>query len=186
MLRHKTDYPLLHFVQIFEGLGYADNQAVQADGMDGHRSSLRNNRAIRRYGDRDTDAVPAPQHQSYGRFRQGGDHFGNGQTCLHIPSDCIQNYQNAFYLRVLLGGYQLGNQMLIFGGFVLGRQYNMPFDLPDNRHRKNIRFPVAGRLDLTQLGNGFYCFFLLHRHRLRRSGLFRFVRHALRPLSHTC
>lgn len=54
---NKADDPVLHFVQVFIGLGDANDQAGEANGVDGHGGRFGNERMIGRHGYRHADAI---------------------------------------------------------------------------------------------------------------------------------
>ena len=103
-----------------------------ADRMDGHGGSGNDEAAPGADGQGDADGMAAPQHQGGGGLGQAGDQLGQGQPGLHIPAHRVQQHQQALDGGILLDCHQLGDHMLVLGGFLALGRFHMAFDLADD------------------------------------------------------
>ena len=121
------------------------------------------------------------QHQRDGGGLHTAQQLGNGQACLHIAADGIQDDQQPPDALVLLDGDQLRDDMLVLGGLVLRGQDIVPLDLANNGQAMDL-MPAAlgghaaGVIDLLAAALLLICFRLVLLLIFWGSGCF-FLRH---------
>ena len=77
--------------------------------------------------------MPAAEHERYRRGLHSRDQLRNRQTRLDIAADRIEQYEQPVDVIALLNRCQLGQNVLVFGGFHGFRRFLMPLNGSDDR-----------------------------------------------------
>ena len=62
--------------------------------------------------------MTAAEHEGNGRFFHGGDKLGYSETRLNVAAHRVENNEQTANRVVLLDRDKLGDDMLVFGGFL--------------------------------------------------------------------
>ena len=148
--RHKAGDALLHLLKAAHGLRHPQNDAGMPHRVHGHGGCGHDEAAPGADGKRDTDGVPAAQHQRCAGLGYAGDQLCQRKARFHIPAHRVQQHQQALDAGVLLRGYQLRDDMLILCGLLALRRFRMAFDLADDGQAVDD-MPAAGQRDRAQI-----------------------------------
>ena len=91
--------------------------------------------------------MPAAQHQRGAGFADPGDELSQGEPGLDVAADGVEDDEQALDLGVLLNIDELGDDMLILGGFLVFGGQAVPLDGADDRQTVDSVPPLGGRQD---------------------------------------
>ena len=91
--------------------------------------------------------MPAAQHQRGAGFADPGDELSQGEPGLDVAADGVEDDEQTLDLGVLLNIDELGDDMLILGGFLIVGSQAVPLDGADDRQAVDGVPPLGGRQD---------------------------------------
>ena len=94
--------------------------------------------------------MPAAQHHGGAGLGDAGNELRQRQPGLHIPAHRVEQHQQPLDAGVLLHRHQLGDDMLIFGGFLALGRFHMALHLPHYRQTVDGVF-APGAPDAAQV-----------------------------------
>ena len=98
-----------------------------------------------RNGQRHADGMPAAEHEGNRGLFHARNQLREGEPRLDIPAHRVEQNEQSLNILAFLNRHELRHNMLVVGGFVLGRQGIMPLDLADNGQAVDHMAPVVGR-----------------------------------------